>query len=66
MKATLVLLAPGLALLTACILSLLSGKTFGLYGVTETRSSVFYWLIVVTYGGLALLCFVFALRALWR
>lgn len=66
MNAVFILLAAGLALLGACVLSLWTGKTVGLYGVIETRASVFYWLIVVTYGGLGVLCLIFAFRALWR
>ncbi len=65
MKAELVLIAAGLVLLAACGLSLWSGKTIGLYGVMETRASVFYWLIVATYGVLGVLCLFFAVRSAW-
>lgn len=62
MKPALLLAVAGVVLLTACAFSLWSGKTIGLYGVTETRASVFYWIILATYGGLGLLCLVFAFR----
>ena len=56
----------GHALLALCAWSLWNGKTVGLYGTLETLSSVFYWLIVVTYGGLGVLSVVFAFKMLWR
>lgn len=66
MKSVFVLLIAGVVLLTACGLSLWRGKTVGLYGVIEPRTSVFYWLIVATYGALGMLCLIFAVRMLWR
>lgn len=66
MNAGVVLAVAALVLLTACGLSLWSGKTIGLYGVTEARTSAFYWIIVTTYGGLGALCVLFALRLLLR
>lgn len=67
MKTAFAFLALGLALLVACGLSLWSGKTPGLYGAIETRASVFYWLIVATYGVLGALGVAFAMRCLlWR
>ena len=50
----------------ACAVSLWQGKTIGLYGIIETRTSAFYWIIVVTYGGLGVLCLIFAVRTLFR
>jgi uncharacterized membrane-anchored protein len=64
MNSVFVLLIASVVLLTACALSLWSGKTIGLYGIVETRTSVFYWLIVVTYGGLGVLCLIQAFKAL--
>jgi hypothetical protein len=52
MGLTLFLIAIGVALLAAGVVSLILGKTIGLYGVIETRGSVFYWIIVSTYFGL--------------
>jgi len=66
MNAVLVLLIASVALLTACAFSLWTGKTVGLYGMIETRASVFYWLIVLTYGGLGVLSLTFAVRMLLR
>lgn len=62
MNPVLVFLIAAVVLLTACALSLWSGKTIGLYGIVETRASVFYWLTVVTYAGLGVLCLISALR----
>ena len=64
--AVLILVAAGVLLLVACAASLWSGKTVGLYGVTESRSTPFYWILVVTYGGLGVLCLLFALRVAFR
>ena len=66
MTAILILVAAGILLLTACAASLWTGKTVGLFGVTETRASLFYWIIVVTYGGLGVLCLTFCMRLLIR
>lgn len=57
-----ILFVAAVVLLTACGLSLWRGKTIGLYGSIEPRTSLFYWLIVVTYGGLGTLCLIFAIR----
>ena len=48
----LIYLAAAILLLTAGIASLIAGKTIGLYGMIEPRSSIFFWVIVVTYLGL--------------
>ena len=66
MKTAGVLLVAGLVLLTAGGLSLWRGKTIGLYGAVEPRTSVFYWNIVGAYGVLGVLSLVFAIRTLWR
>jgi hypothetical protein len=66
MKSVFVLLIAGVLLLTACGLSLWRGKTIGLYGVIEPRTSVFYWLIVLFYGVLGILCVIFVVRLLLR
>ena len=66
MRSPVVLLVAGLVLLAACGLSLWRGATIGLYGIIEPRTSVFYWLIVGTYGLLGVLSMVFAVRMLGR
>jgi hypothetical protein len=66
MSAAVVLLIAALALLTACGVSLWTGKTIGLYGMTETRTSVFYWIIIATYGAVGVLSMLAALRILTR
>lgn len=66
MRMTIGFLSAGLVLLALCALSLWNGKTVGPYATIETPASVFYWIIVVTYGGLGALSIVFALMALWR
>ena len=66
MSAAIVLLIATLVLLTACGVSLWAGKTIGLYGMTETRASVFYWIIVASYGALGGLCGLFTLRLMLR
>jgi hypothetical protein len=59
-------MAAGVALLALCVLSIWHGKTVGLYGAFETPSSIFYWIIVVTYAGVGALSLVFAFKLLWR
>ena len=66
MNSVILLVTAGVVLLTACALSLWNGKTVGLYGAIETSTSLFYWVIVVTYGGLGGLCLLFGLRMLIR
>jgi hypothetical protein len=63
MNRVLVLLGAGLVLVTACAVSLWRGKTIGLYGVIETPVSIFYWIIVITYGVLGVLCLISAIRS---
>jgi hypothetical protein len=63
-KPAFVFFPAALLLLTACVVSLWAGKTVGLYGIIETRTSIFYWIIVVTYGGLGILSLIFAFRTL--
>jgi hypothetical protein len=57
-------LAFGIVLLVAFAASLWTGRTIGLYGAIETRSSIFYWIVLLTYGGLGVLSVLFALRFL--
>ena len=59
------LLLAGFILLAAGIISLLMGKTIGLYGVVETRQSIFYWIIVIVYLVLGGLCWFNAIRLWW-
>jgi uncharacterized membrane protein YidH (DUF202 family) len=66
MRTALAFLAAGLVLLTLAALSLWYRTTVGPYGTMETRSSVFYWIIVTSYGGLGLLSVIFAIKSLWR
>lgn len=61
-----ILLAAAVILLSAGIVSIYAGKTIGLYGAIETRSSIFYWIIVVTYMGLGLMCILMIFRILFR
>jgi hypothetical protein len=61
-----VLVVAGIVLLVLCAVSIWSGRTVGLYGAMETRASIFYWIIVITYGGLGALCLFFALQMLMR
>ena len=61
-----ILLAAAVILLTAGIISIYAGKTVGLYGVIETRSSIFYWIIVATYMGLGLMCLFFIFHILFK
>lgn len=61
-----ILIAAAVILLTAGIASIYAGKTIGIYGAMETRSSIFYWFIVVTYLGLGLMCVFVILRILFR
>ena len=60
------LLLLGVLLLAAGAASLYFGKTIGLYGVMETRASVFYWIIVITYLGLGGGCLFSAIRLILR
>lgn len=55
MKLPVVLIGAGIILIALGGWSLWAGKTIGLYGMVETRSSPFYWIIVAvlfSLGGL--------------
>ena len=56
----------GVVLLALCALSLWHGRTIGLYGVVETRATIFYWMLVAAYGGLGALSVIFAVRTALR
>ena len=56
----------GLVLLGFGIWSLLAGKTIGLYGIIETRSSPFYWIILIVLLGLGILNIIDGLRILLK
>lgn len=66
MKPAPILLVAAIVLLGAAGLSLWRGRTPGLYGVMEPRTSAFFWIIVGAYlllGGLSL---IFAIRSFLR
>jgi hypothetical protein len=44
-----ILIVAGFVLLGLGIWSLWAGKTIGLYGIVESRSSIFFWIIVLAY-----------------
>ena len=66
MNPVLVLTIAAVVLLALCGLSLWSGRTIGLYGVTELPTGPFYWIIVATYGALGGLCVLFAVRLMFH
>ena len=66
LNTTLIFIVAGVLLLLAGALSLFYGKTIGLYGIIETRASIFYWIIVASYLGLGLGCLFGAYRLFIR
>lgn len=66
LRAVVILLATGVLCLAAAGISLRRGRTIGLYGVLESRGSVFYWILVGTYTLLGVLSLFFALRLFRR
>jgi succinate dehydrogenase/fumarate reductase cytochrome b subunit len=66
MSTFLIFIIAGVVLLGFGIWSLLAGKTIGLYGIIETRSSPFYWIIVIVLLGLGIFNIVAGLRILFR
>ena len=66
LNTTLIFIVAGVLLLLAGALSLFYGKTIGLYGIIETRASIFYWIIVASYLVLGLGCLFGAYRLFIR
>ncbi len=56
----------GLVLFGFGLWSLLAGKTIGLYGIIETRSSPFYWIMVIVLLGLGIINMVAGLRFFFK
>ncbi|OGZ33659.1 MAG: hypothetical protein A2Y98_01865 [Candidatus Portnoybacteria bacterium RBG_19FT_COMBO_36_7] len=56
----------GLILLGIGIWSLAAGKTIGLYGMIESRSSPFYWIITIVCLGLGILNIVLGFRIFFK
>jgi hypothetical protein len=46
---SLILIFAGIIFILFGIWSLWAGKTIGLYGIVESRSSLFFWIIVLAY-----------------
>jgi hypothetical protein len=63
---TIFVTSAGIVLAALGAWSLWAGKTIGLYGVIETRTSPFYWIIVLTYLGLGALNVISGVRLFLR
>ena len=66
MKLPFVFIVSGFLFIAFGVWSLWAGKTIGLYGVIETRSSPFYWIIVIVCIALGVMNVIAGLHMFFR